>query len=99
MSKRELLRSFADKFLEFINTRDVDPDNLSLFLARDVVTPLTYPGATSGYKGVQGIFAKLHEALSDYRMKLLSPVVDEETCQVVFFVKSQGVQTGYQKAF
>jgi hypothetical protein len=30
---------------------------------------------------------------------LLSSVIDEETSQVVLFVKSQGVQTGYQETF
>jgi hypothetical protein len=99
MSRRELLREYAEKFLDFINTRDVDPDKLALFISKDVVTPLTYPGTDSGYAGVKGVFVKLHEALSDYSMKLLTPVIDEQECQVVYFVKSQGVQTGYQKLF
>jgi hypothetical protein len=91
---REQLRAFADRFLNYVNTPDSDPDKLTTLVAQDLITPLTYPGAPSGYVGVKGIIEKLHAALSDYSLKLVTQVIDEEECRVVYFVKSVGVQTG-----
>jgi len=95
MNRREQLRFHADRFLAYINKSDVDPEKLSSMLAIDLVTPLTYPGAVSGFAGVKSIVEKLHSALSNYKLSILAPVIDEEECRVVFFVKSSGVQTGY----
>jgi hypothetical protein len=92
---REQLRAFADRFLDYVNTPDCDPSKLASLVAQDLETPLTYPGAPSGYVGVKGIIEKLHAALSDYQLKLLTPVIDEHESRVVYFVKSMGVQTGY----
>jgi hypothetical protein len=94
MTRREQLRVVADRFLEFVNTPGEDPEKLSTMAAMDIVTPLTYPGATTGFAGVQGVIQKLHGALSDYSMKALTAVIDEKESKVVFFVKSAGVQTG-----
>lgn len=94
MNKREQLRQIADRFLAFINKSDVDPDKLATMLAMDLKTPLTYPGAVSGYEGVKGVIQKLHGALSEYSLTILTPVIDEQESRVVFFVKSTGVQTG-----
>lgn len=94
MNKREQLRFVADRFLSFVNKTDVDPEKLSSMLATDLETPLTYPGAIKGYAGVKGIIEKLHSALSDYSLSVLAPVIDEQECRVVFFVKSAGRQTG-----
>lgn len=91
---REQLRVIADRFLEYVNTPDSDPNKLPSLLSQDLKTPLTYPGSPSGYVGAKGIIEKLHSALSDYHLKLLTPVIDEQECRVVFFVKSMGVQTG-----
>jgi hypothetical protein len=63
-------------------------------LALDLETPLTYPGAVSGFAGVKGIIEKLHGALSEYSLTVLTSVIDEQESRVVFFVKSSGVQTG-----
>ena len=93
-TRREQLRTVADRFLQFVNTPGADPENLATMLALDLSTPLTYPGAVSGYAGVKGIIQKLHGALSDYSLRVLSPVIDEKECRVVYFVKSAGVQTG-----
>lgn len=93
-TRREQLRIVADRFIEFVNTPGGDPDKLSTMVALDLITPLTYPGATTGYAGVKGIVQKLHGALSDYSMKVLTSVIDEKESQVVFFVQSAGVQTG-----
>jgi hypothetical protein len=92
---RELLREYAERFIALVNTPGTDPDELSSIVAKDLVTPLTYPGATSGYAGVKGVFEKLHSSLSKYSMTLLTPVIDENESRVVCFVKSAGVQTGY----
>lgn len=92
---REQLRAFADRFLDIVNTPGSDPNKLLNLVAEDLKTPLTYPGAPSGYDGVKGIIEKLHAALSEYHLKLLTPVIDEEEGRVVYFVKSMGVQTGY----
>ena len=92
---REQLRAFADRFLDYVNTPDSDPNKLLNLVAQDLKTPLTYPGAPSGYVGVKGIIEKLHAALSEYQLKLLTPIIDEEEGRVVYFVKSMGVQTGY----
>jgi len=94
MNKREQLRQVADRFLAFINKADVDPNQLSSMIALDIETPLTYPGAVSGYAGVKGIIEKLHGSLSEYSLTVLTPVIDEQECRVVYFVKSSGVQTG-----
>ena len=93
---RERLREFADQFLEYVNNPGDDPaGRLAMFLAPDVETPLTYPGAVAGYAGIQGILEKLHNSLSNYSMELITPVVDEKDRTVVYFIKSKGVQTGY----
>ena len=94
MTRREQLRMVADQFLEFINVPGDDPDKLSTMVALDLITPLTYPGATTGFEGIKGIIQKLHSALSEYSMKNLTTVIDEKESRVVFFVKSAGVQTG-----
>jgi hypothetical protein len=94
VTRRQLLREYADRFLETVNTPSIDLDTLQSLISKDLVTPLTYPGEKSGYVGVQGILKKLHGSLSNYSLKLLSPVIDEDENQVVFFVKSCGVQTG-----
>jgi len=91
---REQLRALADRFLDYVNSPDSDPNKLLGLVAQDLKTPLTYPGAPSGYVGVKGIIEKLHAALSEYQLKLITPVIDEQECRVVFFVKSMGVQTG-----
>jgi hypothetical protein len=93
---REELRTLADKFLLYINTDNADPEELAMMVAKDVATPLFYPGMRSGWAGLSDILAKLHGALSDYSMQLVTPVVDEEAQIVVFFVQSVGVQTGYR---
>jgi len=93
-TRREQLRIVADRFLEFVNTPGGDPERLSTMVALDLVTPLTYPGATTGFAGIKEIVQKLHAALSDYSMKILTPVIDEKESRVVFLVKSAGVQTG-----
>jgi hypothetical protein len=94
MTRREQLRLIADRFLEFVNTPGGDPENLSTMVALDIITPLTYPGATTGFAGVKSVIQKLHSALSDYSMTALTAVIDEKESSVVFFVKSAGVQTG-----
>jgi len=94
-ARREQLRVVADRFLDFINTPGGDPAKLSTMVSSDLVTPLTYPGATTGFEGMKGIVQKLHSALSDYSMKVLTAVIDEKESHVVYFVKSAGVQTGY----
>jgi hypothetical protein len=93
-TRREQLRMVADRFLEFINTPGGDPDKLSTLAALDLITPLTYPGAPTGFAGIKGTVQKLHGALSDYSMKNLTTVIDEKESRVVIFVKSTGVQTG-----
>jgi hypothetical protein len=93
---REELRALADRFLLYINTDNADPEELARMVAKDVATPLFYPGMRSGWAGLSDILAKLHGALSDYSMQLVTPVVDEEAQIVVFFVQSVGVQTGYR---
>jgi len=93
---RDELRSLADKFLLYINTANADPEELANMVAKDVATPLFYPGMRSGWAGLSDILTKLHGALSDYSMQLVTPVVDEDAQIVVFFVKSVGVQTGYR---
>ena len=94
MTRREQLRVVADRLLDFINTPGGDPEKLSTMVAQDLITPLTYPGAKTGFDGVKEIVQKLHSALSDYSMKVLAPVIDEKESRVVYFVKSAGVQTG-----
>jgi hypothetical protein len=95
MSTRDQLTSYADRFLKYINHPNMDPSYLPSFLAEDVITPLAYPGAPSGYTGITGIVEKLHGALTDFELSVVSPVVDEKECRVVYFVKSKGVQSGY----
>ena len=95
MNRREQLRFHADRFLAYVNKSDVDPEKLSAMLALDLEPPLTYPGAVSGFEGVKAIIEKLHRALSQYKLTVLAPVIDEQECRVVFFVKSSGIQTGY----
>jgi hypothetical protein len=95
MSARDQLLSYADKFLKYINAPDPDPEYINSFLAHDVVTPLSYPGTPSGHEGIMGIVEKLHNALMDFSLTVVSPVVDEKECRVVYFVKSKGVQIGY----
>ena len=92
---REELRIFADGFLKYINTPEANPEQLAKMVAQDVATPLFYPGMRSGYGGVNDILQKLHGALSDYSMELVTPIVDVDAQIVVYFVKSVGVQTGY----
>lgn len=93
---REELRTLADRFLLYINTDNADPEELAKMVANDVATPLFYPGMRSGWAGLSDILAKLHGALTDYSMQLVTPIVDEEGQIVVFFVQSVGVQTGYR---
>ena len=92
MSTRTQLTAYADRFLKYINTPNLDPQSIPI--AKDVVTPLAYPGMPSGYTGITGIVEKLHGALTDFSLTLESPVVDEQECRVVYFVKSKGVQSG-----
>jgi len=92
---REELRTLGDDLLEYINTPDPAPDLLSKMVSQDVATPLFYPGMRTGYAGVRELLHKLHGALSDYSMELVTPIIDERAQIVVFFVKSVGVQTGY----
>jgi len=92
---REELHTFADDFLKYINTPDANPEQLAKMVAPDVATPLFYPGMRSGYEGVNDILQKLHGALSDYSMQLVTPIIDADSQIVVYFVKSVGVQTGY----
>jgi hypothetical protein len=80
----------------YINTDNADPDELAKMVANDVATPLFYPGMRSGWAGLSDILNKLHRALTDYSMQLVTPIVDEEGQIVVFFVQSVGVQTGYR---
>lgn len=96
MNRREQLRRVADRFLAFVNKTEIDTDKLSSVVSLDLETPLTYPGAVKGFAGVKGIIEKLHDALSDYSLSVLTPVIDEQECRVVFFVKSAGVQIGYK---
>ena len=95
MSARDQLLSYADRFLKYINTPNMDPEYISSFLAHDVKTPLSYSGTPSGYEGITGIVEKLHGALTDFSLTVVSPVVDEKECRVVYFVKSKGVQSGH----
>jgi hypothetical protein len=95
ISRREQLRVLADRFIEFVNTPDIEIDKIHGFLSPDLTTPLNYPGAPSGFIGVKGIIEKLHDALSEYSLTVLTSVVDEEDCRVACFVKSSGIQTGY----
>jgi hypothetical protein len=92
---REELHTVGDNLLMYINTPDPSPEHLSKMVAQDVATPLFYPGMRTGYAGVKELLHKLHAALSDYSMQLVTPIIDERAQTVVFFVKSVGVQTGY----
>jgi len=93
-SPREQLRILAGRFIEFVNTPDIEIDKIHGFLDPELTTPLNYPGAPSGFVGVKGIIEKLHEALSDYSLTVLTWVVDEEDCRVACFVKSSGIHAG-----
>lgn len=93
-ARREQLRMIADRFIEFINAPGGDTESLSKMLALDLVTPLTYPGTATGFIGAKRIIEKLHNALSDYAMEVLTSIIDEKESQVVFFIKSAGVQVG-----
>jgi hypothetical protein len=93
MTTRDQLLSYADRFLKYINTPNLNPGESPPF-AKDVVTPLAYSGTPGGYAGLIGIVEKLHGALTDFSLTVVSPVVDEKECRVVYFVKSKGVQSG-----
>jgi hypothetical protein len=95
MDRREQLRLLADRFLEFANKPHPDPEKLSAFLAKDLITRLTYPGEPSGYTGLKNLIAKLHGALHSYSLTLVTPIIDEVDSKVVYFVKSTGIQNGY----
>ena len=94
MDRREQLLTHANRFLQYVNKPDTDTDKLSRYISRDLVTQLAYPGEPSGYEGLKNLIAKLHGALHDYSLTVLSSMIDEKQNKVVFFVKSSGVQAG-----
>ena len=95
---RQQLIIYADRFLALVNEPLIDSSELEhrllAVVAQDLVTPLTYPGAKSGFVGVKEIIQKLHGSLTEYSLKVVNLVVDEQQSSVVYFVKSAGVQTG-----
>jgi hypothetical protein len=94
MSNRDLLISFADRFLKIINTPG-NLDELESLFAPDVSTPLAYPNTPGGYEGIQSLLEKLHGSLTSFALTVISSAVDEKESRVVYFVKSAGIQTGF----
>ena len=92
---RDRLVGVANRLLEFINTKTVDPENLANICEPDISVPIPYPGSTADLAGLVAVTEKIHGASPDFEMAFVDSIVDVTDCKVVYLLNTRGTQVGY----
>jgi SnoaL-like domain len=95
MSSRAQLEDLGNRFVEWLNAKDGDPEALAKLVSKDTKVAIPYPGSTPDISGIADTIQKVHKASPDFHFILHDTVIDEKTNTIVLWIESTGTMVGY----
>jgi hypothetical protein len=95
MSQRDRLIEISNRFVKWIQSREMSAASLEALVSRDVILHIPYPGVPSGFEGILANQEQTSTATSDIKVVVKFVSVDEVTSTVTTFWEASGHQTGY----
>jgi hypothetical protein len=95
MSQRDRLIEISNRFVKWIQSREMSAASLEALVSRDVILHVPYPGVPSGFDGILANHEQTSTATSDIKVVVKFVSVDEVTSTVTTFWEASGHQTGY----
>ena len=94
MSRKQLL-DISERFFRWIDSHDVNPDDLATFAAKDIVVSTPLPGTTPDFAGLIAYHTKVITGSSDFKLTLINALADEVESSVVHYIQVNGTHDGY----